>query len=310
MSNKILFGNELAWEAGAGHSSRIRKLMAATSSICLAAALFVAPAVYAQSADQAPAQTQQEADGDSLPPDEGLGFDEIVVTAVTGGASKFRSSVSVSDLSLSELEDIAPRSTAEIFRNIPGIRSESSGGDNNANIQVRGLPVTTGGAKFVQLQEDGLPVLSFGDITFGNADNYLRADYNIARVEAIRGGSASTFASNAPGAVINFISRTGATEGGNIAVTRGVDFDSTRVDFDYGTPISDTLSVHVGGFYRVGEGARAAGFNAENGGQIKFNVTKTFDQGYFRVYFKHLNDRAIPYLPGPVSLARTPDSRF
>ncbi len=43
--------------------------------------------------------------------------------------------------------------------------------------------------------EDGLPILEFGDIIFGNADNFLRADRSVARVEAVRGGSASTFRS-------------------------------------------------------------------------------------------------------------------
>jgi outer membrane receptor protein involved in Fe transport len=234
---------------------------------------------------------------------DAIGLDTIVVTAVAGsGSTKFQSSVSVSDLSPEEIQNFAPRSTAEIFRNIPGIRSESSGGENNANIQVRGIPVTTGGAKFVQLQEDGLPVLSFGDITFGNADNFLRADTTIRRIEAIRGGSASTFASNAPGAVINFISKTGETEGGSIGVTRGLDYDTTRVDFEFGGPINDDWLFHIGGFYRVGEGARDAGYNAENGGQIKANITRLFENGYARVYFKHLNDRTIPYLPAPVSI--------
>ncbi|WP_346962849.1 Plug domain-containing protein [Sphingomonas sp. S-NIH.Pt15_0812] len=60
-----------------------------------------------------------------------------------------------------------------MFRNIPGIRSESSGGDGNANIAIRGLPIASGGATFLQLQEDGLPVLEFRDITFDNADIFL-----------------------------------------------------------------------------------------------------------------------------------------
>ncbi|MGF1543417.1 MAG: TonB-dependent receptor domain-containing protein [Parvularculaceae bacterium] len=247
----------------------------------------------------APAFAQDE---DRRP--DAIGLDEIVVTATPGaGATKLQSSVSVSDVSPEEIQNFAPRTTSEIFRNIPGIRSESSGGENNANIQVRGLPVTTGGAKFVQLQEDGLPVLSFGDITFGNADNFLRYDWTVQRVEAIRGGSASTFASNAPGAAINFISRTGETEGGSVGVTRGLDFDTTRVDFEYGGPINDNWLFHVGGFYRVGEGARDSGFDGENGGQIKANFTRLFENGFARVYFKHLNDRTIPYLPAPVDLS-------
>ncbi|MBX2812425.1 MAG: TonB-dependent receptor [Myxococcales bacterium] len=244
-----------------------------------------------------------------LDDERGVDLETIVVTGVGGGRQKtqLNSSVSVSDLSLDEVKDFAPRTTAEIFRNLPGIRSESSGGENNANIQVRGLPVTTGGAKFVQLQEDGLPIFAFGDMTFGNADNFLRFDTTVQRLEAIRGGSASTFASNAPGAIINFISRTGEEEGGEIGLTRGLDFDTTRVDFRYGGAINEDWLVHVGGFYRIGEGTRAAGYIAEEGGQIKANITRKFDRGYIRLHLKHLDDRTIPYLPSPVRVTDSGD---
>ncbi|NOZ42363.1 MAG: TonB-dependent receptor [Alphaproteobacteria bacterium] len=234
-----------------------------------------------------------------------LAMDEIVVTGTAGGTTKLHSSVTVSTIAASQIADFAPRSTAEIFRNIPGIRSESSGGEGNANIAVRGLPVAAGGAKFLQLQEDGMPVMEFGDIAFGNADIFLRADYSIARIESIRGGSASTFASNSPGGVINFISKTGEQTGGDIGITTGVNFRSTRVDFDYGTSINDTLRFHVAGFYRVGEGPRRAGYNGNSGGQFKANITKEFDNGYIRLYFKYLNDRAIGYLPMPVRVTGT-----
>ncbi len=69
-------------------------------------------------------------------------------------------------------------------------RVEASGGEGNANISVRGLPVASGGSKFLQLQEDGLPVLEFGDIIFGNADIFIRNDLSLARIESVRGGSA------------------------------------------------------------------------------------------------------------------------
>ena len=277
-------------------------------ALCGCLMLLAPNAAFAQASDSdseatdaaEPAEQPSETPEDPTA-DRGVNLETIVITGVgSQRRSQFENSVSVSDLSLDEVKDFAPRSTAEIFRNIPGIRSESSGGENNANIQVRGLPVTTGGAKFVQLQEDGLPILAFGDITFGNADNFLRFDTTVLRLEAIRGGSSSTFASNAPGAVINLISRTGEVEGGEVGVTRGLDFDTTRVDFHYGSPIFDDWLFHIGGFYRVGEGVREAGFTAENGAQIKANLTRKFESGYARVYFKHLNDRTIPYLPSPV----------
>ncbi len=229
-------------------------------------------------------------------------LEEIVVTAVAGATTQLMSSVSVSSIGSDEIAKYAPRSTAEIFRNIPGLRSESTGGEGNANIAVRGLPVASGGAKFLQLHEDGLPVLEFGDIAFGNADIFLRADYSVARIEAIRGGSASTFISNSPGGVINLISNTGEEEGGSFGLTKGLDFDTTRVDFAYGGPLSDDMRFHVAGFYRVGEGPRQAGYNGNKGGQIKANLTREFDAGFVRFYFKHLNDRAIGYLPMPVEV--------
>jgi outer membrane receptor protein involved in Fe transport len=246
------------------------------------------------------AQTQAAA-----PADDVVSSEEIVVTAVARSSNRLSTSVTVSSIGEAEIAKAAPRSVAEIFRNLPGIRSESSGGEGNANISVRGLPVASGGSKFLQLQEDGLPVLEFGDITFGNADIFMRSDFNIGRVESVRGGSASTFASNAPGGVINLISKTGEQEGGAVQATAGVDYRDWRMDFDYGGRLSDTVRFHVGGFYRQGEGPRKAGYDANKGGQIKFNVTKEFDSGYVRLYGKYLNDRAIGYLPNPVLVTGT-----
>jgi len=242
---------------------------------------------------------QEDADASEKP------LEEIIVTAVARASSTLMSSVSVSGVNQEQIQNFAPRSAAEIFRNIPGIRSESTGGEGNANIAVRGLPVASGGAKFLQLQEDGLPILEFGDIAFGNADILLRADYSIRRVEAVRGGSASTFVSNSPGGVINFISNTGEDAGGSLGITRGIDYDTTRADFAYGGPLGDDLRFHVAGFYRIGDGPREAGYNGNKGGQIKANITKDFDNGYVRLYLKYLDDRSIGYLPMPVAVSGT-----
>lgn len=230
---------------------------------------------------------------------------EIIVTAVARGQNRLESSVSVSSIGAEQIANLAPPSAADLIRQIPGIRSEASGGEGNANIAVRGLPVSTGGARYIQLQEDGLPILEFGDIVFGNADNFLRADRSVARVEAVRGGSASTFASNAPGGVINFISKTGQREGGAIQSTIGVDFETYRVDFDYGAALADDLYFHVGGFYRTGEGPRDIGFNGYDGGQIKANITKEFDGGYVRFHAKFLDDSTPTILPQPVLVGGT-----
>ena len=232
---------------------------------------------------------------------KGIDFEKIVVTGSVGrGTTVMESSVSVSSISADQIEIATPRSSAEAFRNIPGVRAEASGGDGNANLAVRGLPVAAGGAKFMQIQEDGLPILQFGDIAFGNTDIFLRIDSTMDSIDAIRGGSASTLATNAPGGIINIVSKTGEGDEGSVATTIGLDYDSTRTDFQFGGEINDSTYFHIGGFYRQGEGVRDTGYTGNKGGQIKANITKEFSDGYVRLYFKHLDDTTTAYLPMPV----------
>ncbi|MFC4096736.1 TonB-dependent receptor [Euzebyella saccharophila] len=234
-------------------------------------------------------------------------LDEVVITGVVNPKSKLESSISVSTMGTKRIENAAPRSAGELFRNIPGIRAESSGGEGNANFNVRGVPVSSGGSRYFQIQEDGLPLNLFGDTSFGNADNFLRIDSNIGRVEAIRGGSASTQTSNGPAGIINMISKTGENEGGSLATTFGLDYQTSRLDFEYGSPIGNGLSFHMGGFMRTGEGPRNIGYQGNKGGQFKANITKKFNSGYVRVYAKFLNDRSVMYLPMPMLLEGSND---
>jgi outer membrane receptor protein involved in Fe transport len=234
-----------------------------------------------------------------------MGLEEVVVTGVVNKKSKLESSVSVTTLQPKAIEQSAPRTTAEIFRTIPGVKVEASGGDGNTNITVRGVPISAGGSRYLQLQEDGLPLMLYGDIAFSTQDQYLRADQTVARVEAIRGGSAATTTSNGPAGIINFISKTGGQSGGTVGTSFGVDYNSIRTDFNYGTPIGNGVSFNIGGFVRQGEGPRHANHMVNKGGQIKANVTKLFDKGYARVYFKMLNDRTAAYLPMPIQVSGT-----
>ena len=218
----------------------------------------------------------------------------VVVTAAGGDKTKLKSSISVTSVDTETVTDFSPRSEAEVLKLIPGLQASGTAGPGgNANIGVRGIPVSTGGSEYVTIQEDGLPVILFGDVQFGNNDYWIRFDNNVSRVETVRGGSASTFASQGPGAVINYISKTGETKGGEVAVSSGLNFNETRLDFDYGDHINDTLRFHVGGFYKDGSGAAHIGYNAENGYQIKANITKDFDdgKGFLRFNFKRLDDR-------------------
>lgn len=270
------------------HPFKARPLAAAVSL-----ALITLGSAWAQSAPSAAADADKD----------GMKFDQIVVTGTSTAKSKMKQSVSVSTLDAEQMEKTGATSAAELLRSIPGVRSESSGGEGNANITVRGVPLSAGGSRYVQLQEDGLPLVLFGDVSFGTADQFLRADFNVDRLEVIRGGSASTLATNSPGGIVNFISKTGAEAGGSAALTAGLLQRQTRLDVDYGGSLGPRTTFHIGGFQRTGEGVRPAGFTTENGGQIRANITQQLDNGYIRFSVKSLDDRTPTLLPVPVTVS-------
>ncbi len=262
-----------------------------TTAVALALASLSA---FAQ--DGAPGATAAQAAVDK----NGLNLDTVVITGSPIGKSKMKASVAVSTLEADQIMQASPTNAAEILRSVPGVRAESSGGEGNANLTVRGVPISAGGARYVQFQEDGLPVLLFGDVAFVTPDMYIRADGGLSHLEVVRGGSASTLATNAPGGIINFITRSGKEKGGSIGITKGLDFNQTRYDFDYGAAISDKTRMFIGGFYRTGDSSRPGGVTAEDGGQLRANITRELDNGYVRLSFKHLDDKTPMNMPVPV----------
>lgn len=242
----------------------------------------------------------------ALAQDSNQVLDEIVVTGTATGKSQIESAVAVTQVSGDIIEEFQPISEADLFRLLPGIQTAGTAGPGgNANIAVRGLPVATGGAPFVQIQEDGLPTVLFGDIQFGNNDYWTNFDATTRAVEALRGGTAGTFASQAPGAVINYISRTGEEEGGMVRLKTGIGFDEKQVDFRLGGALSDTVRYHVGGYFRNGEGPLESGFDVINSLQIKGNVTKDFSDGsgFFRANVKFADTQEPNYTGAPYNFS-------
>lgn len=261
------------------NSLKKRAICAAVSSIFVAGG-----AAQAQDAAPAAGKTSSELD-----------LNQVIVTGTSQAKSKMRSSLSVTDIDAEQIKNLGAHNETEIMLLIPGIRTDAGAGPGgNANITVRGLPISSGGSKYVQLQEDGLPTVQFGDMNFSNNDYWTRFDNSVDHIQTLRGGSSAVFASQAPGAVLNYISKTGKEKGGSIGVTRGLNYNETRVDGDVGGQLAPDLYFHLGGYHRQGEGARHATANALNGYQLKGNITKEFNggKGYVRANFKVLDEHA------------------
>lgn len=238
--------------------------------------------------------------------DDVLGLDAVVVTGTANPLRKIESSVAIATVNEVEIAQRAPRNTADLLKAIPGFYVESSGGEGGNNLFARGIPAD-GSFRYVSLQEDGLPVFEDGELMFGNADLFLRVDETVRRMEAVRGGTGSIFASNAPGGIINFISKTGGPTFKGIAKLSLGDYGMYRTDLNIGGPLGEDWRFNIGGFYRYDEGIRAPGFTANAGGQIKGNITRFLDNGYIRGTFKFLDDRNIFYLPIPLQNPDDPE---
>ena len=175
-----------------------------------------------------------------------------------------------------------------MLRYVPGFtRVESSGGEVNENITMRGIL----GVEYVMFMEDGLPAFPTMHTFFMNADNLFRPDENIDEMEVVRGGSSALYGSNTPGTIANFINKTRGPElHGSFkvsAATKGL----ARYDFNTNGPLGDDWRFNIGGFYRYDHGVRDPGFPGISGGQLKANITRLLSNGYVRVTGKYINDR-------------------
>ncbi len=256
-----------------------------TSMVALSAAL------------SAPAAMAQDAEADA----EDNRGDVIVVTGSVGATNSLDASISVSAIDVDAIANSSPRGLAEIFRLVPGIRSEASAGGGNTNIGVRGIPISTGGAKFVQLQEDGLPIMLFGDFDFAPADGFYKSDLTLSRVEAVRGGSASTLTTNGPGAIINLISKSDF-EGASFSFEHGLGYNDNRIEAEFGTDLGNGFNLYAGGHYQLGGDARETGYDAIKGGQFRVSLHKELPQGFVRVWTKVVNKRDATFLPQAMAI--------
>ncbi len=226
---------------------------------------------------------------------------EIIVVGTAGGGTRRQDAAfAVTTISNEAIARAAPNSTADLLRTVPGISAESSGGQNGANIFVRGYP-SGGDAQFVTFQVAGVPVFPPSTLSFLENSQLIRLDETVQRVEAVRGGTGSLFSNGQPGLTVNVVQRTGGKDFHGLAKVSYTDFDEIRGDAWVSGPLGEDTGFMVGGYYAQGNGLRDPQFRAEKGGQITANIHHDFgNKGSFEVYARYLNDRGQWLLPIPI----------
>lgn len=238
-----------------------------------------------------------------------LQMNQFIVTGTFDERTKLESSVSITTLNSKGIDERASRGTGDLLSTIPGTFVDMSAGEVGNIVYARGL---ASGAKslpgfyYVSLQEEGLPITSTQYIFTFN-DLFHRTDATVNRLEAIRGGSSAISAPNAPGGIFNFISKKGGEKfGGDVTLKGGLHTNGNplfRADVNFGGPIGKKdWRYNIGGFYRSDEGARNIPFKANEGGQLKFNLTKTTKQRSIKLYGKALVDQNTRFLNVPIGI--------
>lgn len=230
-------------------------------------------------------------------------LEKMVAVGSIKPQSRLDSPLAISTIDRAKIDAMAPRSVAELMKAIPGLYIESSGGEANNVLAVRGVGAGNGFGKYAAMLEDGLPVVSEADTSFSAADNYTRVSTWIANVEGLRGGSSGVFTTNAPLGTVNFIGRDGtAGPAGEYKLEFG-DFGLIRNDAWFSGPIDPRTTFAIGGFYRIDDGIRDPGYKSNKGGQLTFALRHQFrdDRGYFKVTGKAFNDRTAFLLPIPLT---------
>jgi iron complex outermembrane recepter protein len=223
-------------------------------------------------------------------------LDDLIVTGVFDKRKRIESSIAITTIPAAQLEHIIPNSSSELLRLVPGIFVNSARGEIANSVYSRGM-ILDGSYYYVSMQEDGLPVIPFSGTM--EPDGFLRADINIQKIEAVRGGSASILGVNAPGGIFNYISKTGTNKfEGNIVSRFGLEGNGKnpyyKLEVGLGGPLSkkdSSWTYYVGGHYRYANGPKYPGYPLSKGGQVKGNIQKIYSTGSLKLNIKWLDDR-------------------
>lgn len=235
--------------------------------------------------------------------------ERIVVTGTPSGTPirKVDTSFAITNMSEDDIKRLAPKSTADIFKAVPGVWAESSGGVSGANIFVRGFP-GGGDAPFVTVQLQGVPIFTPPTLSFLENSTLFRMDETIEFMDGLRGGPNSVLSNGQPGLTTNFILKEGSEETEGLIKYTGSDYDLQRIDGLISGQLAEDLYFMAGGYVSRSPGIRDTGFDTEDGKQFTVNITKELDNGKFSIFTRVTDDHGVWYLPSALNAAGVDNS--
>lgn len=227
--------------------------------------------------------------------DDDVAYQNTVVVIGNKETRLLDASVPVTTVDSETLLEQAPRNIADALINIPSLQIENTSGNTNNEYRFRG--VGAGGTQFLELEEDGIPIMRDGP------DFLYRVHNGIDSIEVVRGGNSPILRTAAIGAVIDFRYKEGDRDQqeGDIYL-QASDFGMRRVEGWLGGPLTDNLTYSLSGYYTTDEGVRQVDFAANEGynlhGSLKYHFSD--DSGYLKVSGRKFDEGNIVYLAVPL----------
>ena len=219
-------------------------------AICGALAIIVTPGLARAdtAAPAAPAGSAASAGANAGP------LEEIVVTATRRDEGLSKVPISITALSQEDMDVRGIKDILDVARFTPGINIDNSGTNN---IAIRGI-ASTGGAGTTGIYLDDTPI-QIRALAF-NPDDTLPQDFDLDRVEVLRGPQGTLFGAGSEGGTVRYITtqpsltKTSFYSRDEVSYTQGGQ-PSYEAGVAGGTPIIDgTLGVRVTAWYRYDGG--------------------------------------------------------
>ena len=179
---------------------------------------------------------------------EGVGLEEIVITAQKRGENIQRTPISVSVLSGAKMGERGVNTLENALRQVPGLEIQQVA--QGAQVFLRGV-----GSGIDPALADPSVALMVDGIYNGRTETLQAGVFDLDRIEVLRGPQGTLYGRNATGGSINVITNNPSLNGnsGNFKLTTG-NYGLIKGEAMYNAALSDQFAIRVAGFYEKRDG--------------------------------------------------------
>ena len=173
--------------------------------------------------------------------EEGLSIEEIIVTARKREESVQDVPIAMTALTV-QLQDSTVRNLADLDGYMPNMTIGENGGRSRGSaISIRGVNAS----EFTDKSHDSPIAVSLDGVFFGTNSGRIVENFDLERIEVLRGPQGTLFGKNTVGGVINIIrSKPTGEFGGKVRVTGGQD-GQQEIRALINFPVTDTLAAKL-----------------------------------------------------------------